>query len=102
GNSHQGDLTMNYLKIADAPQARRSALTGSSLLSVFCLAALMLFLAPFTFGQTTTTADVTGVVTDTSGGVVPDAKVSIKSLDTGETRTESANGQGEYRFSLLK
>lgn len=70
--------------------------------SIVCSSALMLFLAPFTFAQTTTTADTLGVVTDTSGLVVPGAKVTIKSLDSGESRTEIANGQGEYRFSLLK
>ncbi len=70
--------------------------------SILFLSALMLFLAPFTFAQTTTTADTLGVVTDTSGAVVPGAKVTIKSLDSGESRTETANGQGEYRFSLLK
>ena len=70
--------------------------------SILFSSALLLFLAPFTFAQTTTTADTLGVVTDTSGAVVPGAKVSIKSLDSGESRTETANGQGEYRFSLLK
>lgn len=73
-----------------------------ALRSIVCSSALMLFLAPFTFAQTTTTADALGVVTDTTGGVVPNAKVTIKSLDSGESRTEIANGQGEYRFSLLK
>src|SRR6202046_512106 len=70
--------------------------------SILLLSALFLFLAPFTFAQTTTTADTLGVVTDTSGAVVPAAKVTIKSLDSGESRTETANGQGEYRFALLK
>ena len=95
GTSEQGKVTKKNLKshINSGGALWRSAL---------CLAALLLCLAPFTFAQTTTTADALGVVTDTSGGVVPGAKVTIKSLDTGETRSETANGQGEYRFPQLK
>jgi hypothetical protein len=52
--------------------------------------------------QTITTADAVGVVSDSSGGVVPGAKVALKSLGSGESRTETTNGQGQYRFSLLK
>ncbi len=59
-------------------------------------------LAPLAFGQTGTTADAVGLVTDTSGGVVPGASVTIKSVESGESRTEKANGQGQYRFPLLK
>jgi hypothetical protein len=70
--------------------------------SIVCSSVLMLFLAPFTFAQTSTTADALGVVTDSSGGVVPAATVTIKSLDSGEARSEVANAHGEYRFSLLK
>jgi len=92
---------MKNLSIVGLP-VRRSASNGRVLNTILSLAALLLFLAPFTFAQTTTTADTLGVVTDTSGAVVPGAKVTIKSLDSGESRTETANGQGEYRFSLLK
>ncbi len=79
-----------------------SSIAARALRSIVFSSALMLFLAPFTFAQTLTTGDTLGVVTDTTGAVVPDAKVTIKSLDSGESRTETANGQGEYRFSLLK
>jgi hypothetical protein len=69
----------------------------------FCtLAALLLILAPFTFSQTITTADAVGVVSDASGAVVPSAKVTIKSADSGESRTELTNGEGQYRFPLMK
>ena len=82
--------------------ASRPAFTKSTFQSFFCLAALSLFLAPFTFSQTITTADAVGVVSDTTGGVVPGATVTIKSLESGETRTETTNAQGQYRFPLLK
>ncbi len=70
--------------------------------SVCTLAALLLILAPFTFSQTITTGDAVGVVSDATGAVVPGAKVTIKSLESGESRTELTNGQGQYRFPLLK
>jgi hypothetical protein len=66
------------------------------------LAALLLVLSPLAFSQTITTADVVGVVSDTSGAVVPGAKVTIKSLGSGESRTETTNAEGQYRFPLMK
>src|SRR5579884_3059010 len=68
----------------------------------FMLATFLVLLLPASLGQTITTADAVGVVTDTTGGVVPNATVSIKSLDSGETRTVTTNDQGQYRFPLLK
>ena len=69
----------------------------------FCiLAALLLLLAPYAFSQTITTADAVGVVSDPSGAVVPGAKVTIKSVGSGESRTELTNGSGQYRFPLMK
>ncbi len=70
-------------------------------LAVLFLAVAFLATPP-AFSQTITTGDVVGVVSDTSGAVVPGAKVTLKSLDSGETSTETAGPQGEYRFSLLK
>jgi hypothetical protein len=48
-----------------------------------------------------TTADVLGTVTDATGAVVPNAKVTIKNLGTGVTATASSNGKGDYIFNLL-
>jgi len=63
---------------------------------------LFLLTGPFLFGQTLTTGDVAGVVTDATGAVVPGASVTIKSSDTNEVRTVVSNESGQYRFSLLK
>ena len=54
------------------------------------------------FSQTITTADAVGVVSDPSGAIVPGAKVTIKSTESGESRTELTNGSGQYRFPLMK
>jgi hypothetical protein len=67
-----------------------------------CLLSVLLFAAPLAFGQTLTTGDVSGLITDSSGAVVPGATVTIKSVDTNETRTALSNEGGQYRFSLLK
>ncbi len=56
---------------------------------------------PLAFSQTLTTGDVVGVITDTSGAVVPGATVTMKSVATNETRTVTTNTIGEYRFSLM-
>ncbi len=77
--------------------------SGLRYFATACLfAALTLLLAPAAFTQTITTGDVVGVVSDSSGAVVPGAIVTIKSLESGESRTETTNAQGQYRFPLLK
>jgi hypothetical protein len=73
--------------------------------TAFIAALIMLALtavAPSVLAQTITSGDVTGVVTDSSGAIVPVAKVNLKSVDTGETRTVDSNAEGQYRFTFLK
>lgn len=45
---------------------------------------------------------MTGTVKDATGGVIPGAEVVLKSLDTGETRSDKTNDSGSYRFTYLK
>ena len=71
----------------------------SSLITLLLVASLM---APAAFGQSLTSGDITGTVTDPSRAVVPNAPVELKSLDTGSTQSAVTNGSGFYRFSLLK
>ncbi len=74
-----------------------------SLTCAFALtAALLTVSAPLASSQTITTADAVGVVSDSSGAIVPGAKVTLKSLETGDVRTDTTSGAGQYRFSLLK
>jgi hypothetical protein len=51
--------------------------------------------------QTTTTGDIAGVVTDPSGAVVPDAKVTIKDNTKGAVQETKTNKDGAYHFYLL-
>lgn len=48
------------------------------------------------FGQATNSADVTGTVTDLSGAVIPDVKITINDIDKGQERVITANGAGLY------
>ena len=51
--------------------------------------------------QTQSTGDITGVVTDPSGGLVPGAKVTLKDETKGSTQDTTSNKDGAYRFYLL-
>ncbi len=45
------------------------------------------------------TADVTGVVTDNTGALIPNAQVVLTDLATGISRTEKANSAGDFTFA---
>jgi outer membrane receptor protein involved in Fe transport len=67
------------------------------------LAALLVALAaPVLTAQSLTTGDIAGTVRDPSGAVVPNATVTLKSLDTGATQSGTTGSTGEFRFRLLK
>lgn len=66
------------------------------------LLVLLLTAAPFLTAQTLTQGDVLGTVTDPSGAVVPNAKVTIKNDNNGATQTRTTTGTGAYRFPLLE
>src|ERR671931_436913 len=71
---------------------------------LMCMFPLLITLALVLPGiaQNTVSGDVTGVVTDPSGAVLPNTQVILKSNDTGEAQTATTNAAGVYRFSLLK
>ena len=54
------------------------------------------------FGQSLTTGNINGTVTDPSHAVVPNATVNLKGLDTGSTASATTNASGTYNFGLLK
>ena len=47
------------------------------------------------------TATVLGVVEDATGAVVPDAALTARNVNTGQTRIVVSDGNGSYRFSAL-
>ncbi len=71
------------------------------LLFAVVVAAVMVMLYPVHLAaQTQTTGDITGTVTDPSAATVPDAKVTLKSVEKGWTQESKTNTSGVYRFSL--
>jgi hypothetical protein len=79
--------------------ARRSWLRH---VAAACFLSALPILAPAAFGQTMTTGDIVGVVTDATGAVVPAAKITIRFADTNETHSAVTNASGQYRFALLQ
>ena len=69
--------------------------------SSFMLCLLLLAAAPHLTAQVNT-GDVVGTVTDVSGAVLPDAKVTLENTGTGVFRTVQTGKTGDYSFSLLQ
>jgi hypothetical protein len=65
------------------------------------LAAFMALVSAPVFAQSDR-GTITGNVTDPSGAVVPNAKVTATSLDTGEVRETTTSGEGNYTLPELK
>jgi hypothetical protein len=79
------------------PFFKPSCLLLSSLWILLLLAAV-----PAAHSQTMTTGDIVGTVTDATGAVVPNARVTAKFVDTNETHSAVSSSAGQYRFSLLQ
>ena len=62
--------------------------------SFVLITAAALFPAVF-YGQTTT-AQISGTVRDSSGGIVPGAEITIRNTGTGISRTLQSDAQGRY------
>lgn len=70
---------------------------------LLALALLLLALSGlYGFSQSVTSGDLTGTVTDSSGAVIPQATVTLRSTSEGTTQTTATNQSGNYHFSLLK
>lgn len=68
-----------------------------------CFALLTFILgAPITWSQSIVTGGIAGVVTDPTGAVVSDAKLTLKSISTGEVYTATSSTRGDFVFALLK
>jgi hypothetical protein len=52
--------------------------------------------------QSTVNGAISGTVTDSSGAVLPDVTVNLKSVEKGFTNTTKTNSQGFYQFPLLE
>jgi hypothetical protein len=68
---------------------------------VVILASIGAFLCMGGVARAQTGASLSGVVTDHTGATLPDVAVTIKNVDTGETRTFATDGGGHYQASGL-
>jgi Carboxypeptidase regulatory-like domain len=69
-------------------------------LVVFAILGIMLAIPLGVFGQVTT-ATIIGTLSDSGGGQVPNAKVTVRNLDTGLTRSVMSGEDGSYRIEFL-
>ena len=67
---------------------------------LFSLAVLMCLCGTLLTAQTET-GQITGTIFDPAGAVVPDAKITVKSLSTGSTREVNSTGAGAYTVTNL-
>jgi outer membrane receptor protein involved in Fe transport len=72
-------------------------------LNVGCLSVLMLFLMGSfrLFGQVGASGTITGLVTDSTGAVIPGAKVVLMNTTTGISRGAVSGDKGYFTFTLL-
>src|SRR5690348_8707753 len=68
---------------------------------LFVMFFLVLCSVPNSSAQTTTSGGLTGVVTDASTGVVPDAVAEIRDSAKGTIQSAKTDSYGVYRFFFL-
>ncbi len=71
---------------------------------LFCLllCACLALSAPTLQAQTAGTGALTGVITDSSGGVVAGATVTVTSIARGDSRTATTAADGSYDIGILQ
>ncbi|ADV82091.1 TonB-dependent receptor [Terriglobus saanensis] len=100
---------MNMIhKVEPASNAGRLYMSDASehrlrtLVKHLTLPLMILFLATISALGQLTTSDILGTVTDSTGAEITNATITIRNLDTNDTRTVKTNGNGDYSFNLLQ
>ena len=70
-------------------------------IAIIALLSGLLSMPVVAFGQSLTSGDISGTITDSSGAAIASASVTVKNNDTGATQSTTSNSTGAYRFSLL-
>jgi hypothetical protein len=91
---------MNTLGWSDAPSTAAVRFIRLAARAVFFAGCLLLPVARFASAQSTT-ADITGTVTDATGASLPHATVTLTNLGTKEVRTAQTTDAGDYTFTQL-
>jgi len=66
------------------------------------LVVMALLVPSVVLAQSTTNGAISGTVTDSTGAVIPNLSVALKSLEKGFTQEAKTNTQGFYQFPLLE
>src|SRR5690349_18970063 len=82
-----------YFSSSQCVRAVARAFVRFSVSRALVLAVMLLGLSSLAFAQNAT---VVGTVTDPSGSAVPNAKVTVTSVETGATHTITTNESGSY------
>ncbi len=78
------------------PGINRRVNTGAIRILLMAVALLTLFLGSSTANAQILYGSITGTVSDTAGGIIPGATVTITNQGTGETRRTTSTGSGTY------
>jgi hypothetical protein len=68
---------------------------------VLSVLALFVCLGAGAFAQSVTAGDIDGTLTDSTGAIIPNGKITATNPATGATKTVESNSSGSYRISLL-
>ena len=68
-------------------------------IAVVCLLAVW---AALSAKAQNTTGDILGTITDTSGGAIPGAKVTVINAGTNRTQSITSTANGDFVFNLLQ
>ena len=90
------------MKPCDPPNGLRNKTARTSILALALGAAAMLGAPhPFVFAQNVTSS-ISGTVTDATGAVLPNAKITIHNDATGQEQTATSDGRGAYTVTNLQ
>lgn len=79
----------------------RNMILKQLVLSMSAICAMILLELVPCHAQTNITGDIVGIVSDSTGAIVPGATVTVTNLATGSTRAITTSSAGEYRISQL-
>ena len=81
---------------------RQTWLTAYLFAPLVLVTLFMMMVVASLCGQTATTGDIAGIVTDQTSAVVAGVSVTLKNVDTGGSTSAITNAQGSFNFSLLQ
>ncbi len=98
--SFRGVRNVEWLKGRGWTMRSKNLLSSQTALVALC-ALLFAICVPSLMAQSAGTSGLTGIITDPSGAAIPNVTVTLTSNDTGQTRTATTGGDGQYKFTLL-